>query len=138
MVTLAEARAMEMEARKEPEFVTFQKEGDSVGGVVLTGIEKIHVKDKGTKIREACIRYTVEEIGTGLTLSFLGTYDLNTKLRRSDIGKVIAICMTGKRDTPNGAMNTFDVRVSKYKLADANAHGDMIPDVDSDSRLRPD
>jgi hypothetical protein len=125
MVTLAEARAMEMEDRKEPEFVTFQKEGDSVCGV-LVRVEKIQVKRKDTNIPKPAVRFTVEEIDSGRRLAFLGTYQLMTMLRRSDIGKVIAVRYTGKRDIPSGALTTFDVQVSKGKPAGANVPGDMI------------
>ena len=112
MVTLVEACAMEMEVRKEPEFVTFQKGGDFVGGV-LVGVEKIQLKHKDTNISKPAVRFTLEEIDTGRRLAFLGTYQLATMLRCSDIGKVVAVRYTGKRDTPNGAMTTFDVQVSR-------------------------
>jgi hypothetical protein len=96
-----------MEVREEPKFVQFST-GDVIEGLLLN-IDRIKVKDN------AAIRYTVQQ-DDGQSVSFLGTHQLNTKLRTTDRGHRIEITCEGE-DTMvkrgDNCMKVFDVKVSK-------------------------
>jgi hypothetical protein len=96
-----------MEVREEPKFVQFST-GDVIEGLLLN-IDRIKVKDN------AAIRYTVQQ-DDGQCVSFLGTHQLNTKLRTTDRGHRIEITCEGE-DTMvkrgDNCMKVFNVKVSK-------------------------
>ena len=95
-----------MRERGEPQFVQF-KAGDTLEGI-LTSVERIKVHDKGT------VRYTIDD-GRGVLFSFLGTYQLNTKLRVDDVGHWVKVHYVGE-DTNvrrgDNNMRVFEVSVS--------------------------
>ena len=116
-----------MRERKEPRFVQFA-DGDVVRGV-LTAIESAEVNGKKTS------RFVVlEEDGDpdcGNMAAFLGTVQINTKLRRSDLGHTIEVRCEGtdKNVVKNGnAMKKFRVFVSDDK--DQAADTALITDDD--------
>jgi hypothetical protein len=113
---------IEMEERKEPTFVQFGV-GEVVEGVFL-GIEKIAIDQK------PAIRYTVMQ-PDGELVSFLGTAQLNQKLRKADLAHYVVVRYEGDNAQAgrNGnAMKLFKVQVSKEDLP--NAHGLLITDAD--------
>lgn len=102
-----------MRERKEPRFVQFN-EGDVVEGVLLE-IERVTIKDKSKGRDSSAIRYTVEE-PDGERCIFLGTYQLNVKLRPTDRGhRVVIRCEGEDASVQRGghAMKVFDVQVSQ-------------------------
>ena len=111
---MAETQAFEMQERKEPQFTKFA-EGQTVEGV-LVKIYRIQVGDpeKPEAPKRPATKYTVLE-GQGELVSFLGSYDLDTKLNTRDVGHFIQIRYEGEDKTVsrNGnAMKKFRVRVS--------------------------
>lgn len=110
-----------METREEPKFVQFAT-GDVVEGT-LVNMERIAVKDK------PAIRYTVKRVNEFLT--FLGTYQLNTKLHREDLGHRVEIRCVGE-DTMvkrgENCMKVFDVKVSRDPVSKART--DVIADTE--------
>ncbi len=122
---------MEMETRGEPRFVQFNA-GDVVEGVLM-GIERMTVKDRATGRDRSAIRYTVAE-GDGGTCAFLGTYQLNTKLRPSDRGHRVVIRCEGEDVTVKrgeNQMKVFDVQVSKAPVSQSTAVDNLgITDAD--------
>src|SRR5262249_49551168 len=69
-------------------------------GVFLRGrLIEIDVTDISGK---ATTRYAVHDEDDDRLWSFLGTIDLNSKIRRSDIGKVIEIRFEGTTDSQPG------------------------------------
>jgi hypothetical protein len=117
-----------MEIREESRFVKF-KTGEVVEGV-LFNIERVAVGNK------PAVRYTVEEDG-GEFVSFIGTFQLNTKLRVTDKGHRVEIRCLGEDTTVkrgDNCMKVFDVRVSKELVKGAAipaaADGTEITDDD--------
>jgi hypothetical protein len=101
---------MEMETREEPKQIKFA-EGDVCEGVLLS-VDKAMVKQK------PAVSYTVR-LDSGEQVSFLGTYQLNRKLRVEDRGHRIAVICRG--EDPNvkrgeNCMKLFDVKVSKLRV----------------------
>jgi hypothetical protein len=97
----------EMQERLEPRRVKFAT-GDVVEGV-LTQIERVSIDNK------PAVRYTVES-ESGEQTQFLGTYQLNAKLRASDKGHKIEIRCVGEDVTVkrgDNCMKVFEVMVSK-------------------------
>lgn len=121
----------EFEERVEPEFFQFKAEGETICGV-LENVESISVDSKPVT------RYTVYEPDEDKRYTFLGTYQINSKLRRSDIGRVIEVTLTGKDSNVRGGnngnpMSLFRVRVAKAiptSASHANANGLGITDAD--------
>lgn len=103
-----------MKERKEPEFITFG-DGEEVTGILLT-IERIRVKDKPVS------RYTVIEEESGELKAFLGTFQIDSKLRTGDALHRIRVRCEGSDPsiTRNGkALKLFKVYVSQFKVNDA-------------------
>lgn len=101
------------ETRELPKFIQFG-DGDYLEGVLIA-IEKATAKGK------ACTRYTVLKTG-GDAVSFLGTNQLDRKLRQSDLGHRVKICCTGSDPNVqkgNNAMKLFDVKVSNAPVPNA-------------------
>ena len=82
---------VELTERTGPEIFRFDNPGDSLQGRLVT-IETVDIGGKPT------IRYVVHETDEDKIYSFLGTVDLNIKIRQSDIGKVLEVRYLG-RDT---------------------------------------
>jgi hypothetical protein len=105
-----------MEEREEPRFTKFAT-GDVLDGV-LVSIDRITIEDK------PAIRYTVRE-HSGEFVSFLGTHQLNQKLRTTDRGHLISIRCEGE-DTMvrkgDNCMKVFKVLVSKELAEDGDLY----------------
>lgn len=78
-----------MKEREEPRFMSFST-GDVVDGILVLK-EKVMIKEK------PAIRYTVK-VDDGDFVAFLGTHQLNTKLRITDIGHFVSIRCEGEDD----------------------------------------
>lgn len=99
--------------RKEPRFVKFAV-GEVVNGI-LVSIDKITIAEK------VAFRYTVRQ-DDGEFCSFIGTHQLNTKLRISDRGFYVSIRCEGEdKNVRRGenCMKLFKVLVSNEVTADA-------------------
>jgi len=110
-----------MKERTEPDFIQFRP-GDVVEGV-LVSVQRIMVQGK------PAVRYTVD--GGGKLYAFLGTYQLNTKLRPSDVGHWVAVRYEGE-DTNvkrgENSMRIFTVAVSdELATPEFAAQSDDIP-----------
>jgi hypothetical protein len=107
----------QMEKREDSRFVKFAA-GDVVSGV-LVNIERIAVGDPP----KSAIRYTLLT-DEGEYLSFLGTYQISTKLRLEDRGHYVEVRCIGE-DTMvkrgQNCMKVFDVFVSKTPEKKASA-----------------
>ena len=105
-----------MKERQEPRFIQFAT-GEAVEGVLVT-IEHCTVKDN------PAIRYTVRE-DDGNLVCFLGTYQLNVKLRPSDCGHYISVRCEGE-DTMirrgDNNMKIFKVLVSEDSYKDGSLY----------------
>jgi hypothetical protein len=99
---MADARDLKMVEREGPRFVRF-KVGELVEGV-LVEIKRQNVQGK------PAIRYTVDD--GGQLYSFLGTYQINEKLRVSDKGKRVSICYEGEDTSVSRAGN----RMRKFRV----------------------
>jgi hypothetical protein len=99
-----------METREEPRFIQFVK-GEVVEGVLL-GIERMQVGGK------PAVRYTLMS-DSGEMGAFIGTYQLNTKLRIEDKGHRVSILFVGEDQTVKRGenyMKLFEVKVSKERV----------------------
>jgi hypothetical protein len=127
-----ETPAMNWEERKEPEFKQFA-EGDVLEGV-LTNVERIMIGDKANpKIKKPVTRYTVQEMESGEPVCFLGSYQLDVKLRPQDIGHYVRIINEGKDPavTRNGnAMTRYKVLVTERPAPGWANDGSQITDAD--------
>lgn len=97
----------EMETRELPKKMKFQ-EGDFVEGILI-GILPLTVNGK------ECTLYTVMQNDDSL-IEFLGTWQLDKKLRITDRGHRISIKCTGEDSTVQkgeNKMKLFEVKVSK-------------------------
>lgn len=101
---------VEMIERQEPRFVRFTA-GDVVEGV-LVGLSRQSVGGK------AAIRYTVED-ADGEMVAFIGTHQINQRLRPTDVGHKVEIRCVGE-DTMvrrgDNCMKVFEVLVSKHPV----------------------
>jgi hypothetical protein len=115
----------EMITREEPRFVQFNP-GEIVEGVLI-GIKRVAIDG-----RFAC-KYTIDD--GGVLYSFLGTYQINEKIRPSDMGHKIIVRYEGE-DTAVGRngnkMRHFGVQVSKNVVDKAAAHGNELGITDDD------
>lgn len=119
-------QTLTMKERQDPKFIQFST-GDVVEGM-LVGIERVLIKGKSG------VRYTVQEDG-GALVAFIGTYQLNTKLRIDDKGHRVDIRCVGEDVTVkrgDNCMKVFEVRVSdeRVKAATAITDGTEITDED--------
>lgn len=104
-----------METRQEPRFVKFTT-GECVEGT-LVSIERMTIKDR------PALRYTVLE-SDGELVSFLGAFQINTKLRATDRGHHISVRCEGEDvmvKRGENCMKVFEVRVSKEKVSQGAA-----------------
>lgn len=79
----------ELIERTGPEIFRFEAAGDYLRGRLIN-IENADIGGKPT------LRYVVHDEENDKIYSFLGTVDLNTKIRSSDISKVIEVRYEGK------------------------------------------
>jgi hypothetical protein len=94
-----------MKERTEPAFIQF-KAGQTVSGVMVA-CEKTMIQGK------PATKFVLDN--EGIRVAFLGTYQINQKLGRSDLGHFVRIKYVGE-DTKVGRegnqMRVFDVAVS--------------------------
>ncbi len=117
--------AFNMVERKDPKHIQFG-DGETVTGI-LVGIERIPMNGKNV------CRYTVEELESGEILAFLGTYQIDSKLRLADVGHVVTVRCEGasKEVSKNGnAMKLFKVAVSDRKAPGWAHDGTEITESD--------
>lgn len=117
-------RPFNMRERKEPTFVTFA-DGDFVEGV-LVNVERIEVGEP----KKMANRYTVADLDTRELSSFLGSYQIDTKLRPSDKGHFIQVRCEGEDKTvvrSGRAMKKFRVVVSDEAVPAAKT-GNQLED----------
>ena len=91
--------------RTGPEIFRFETPGEYLRGLLIT-IETADIGGKPT------LRYIIRDENEGRIFSFLGTVDLNTKIRRSDVGKILEIQYTGKDDQAEPGKNP----VKRFKV----------------------
>lgn len=126
--------SLPMEERKDPRFVQFS-EGDVVEGVLIN-IERIRVKGK------LATRFAVMEgdtpfgkfVASGETVTFLGTYQLESKLRTDDLGKFVSVRCEGSNAGVVGPdrnpMKLFKVMVSKKNVLEIAAMRESdVPEI---------
>jgi hypothetical protein len=82
--TNASKRPVELVERAGPEMFKFDTPGQTLRGRLIT-IEHIQVNG------QPALRYTLHDEEEGKYYTFLGTIDLNTKIRQSDVGKVVQV-----------------------------------------------
>ena len=104
-------RPVELVERAGPEIFRFENPGDYLRGRLIT-IETTDIGGKPT------LRYIVHDEEEDRLYSFLGTVDLNTKIRPSDASKVVEIRFVGQdSDSAQGKnpIKRFKVLVEKSK-----------------------
>ncbi len=109
----AEKPAFNMVERKDPRFVQFG-DGEMITGV-LVSIERIKVNDKPAS------RYTVEDLDTKELCAFLGTFQIDAKLRPVDVGHVIEVRCEGTDS--NVGRNGNSMKLFKVLVSDRTAPG---------------
>ena len=114
-----------MVERESPEMVEFKAYGDYIEGRMLSAL-KVEITDKQTRRKKAVMEYTF--VGdNGKAKKCLGSYDLDTKLRITDIGCWCMVIYVTDKEVPAGKMRVFKVEVEeKPKFAD----GQEITDED--------
>src|SRR5215475_5021642 len=80
---------VELAERTGPEIFRFENPGDCLRGRLIT----VETTDMGGK---PTLRYTVHDEEEDRLYSFLGTVDLNIKLRKSDISKIVEVQYVGQ------------------------------------------
>jgi hypothetical protein len=98
---------IEMETREDPRFVTFNT-GDVIEGILLS-IQPIQIKDK------SAVRYIVRE-DSGEMVSFLGTFQINSRIHGTDRGRKVIIRCIGEDvmvKRGDNCMKVFEIQVSK-------------------------
>src|SRR5690349_14941125 len=102
-------KPVELVERTGPEIFRFEGPGDYLRGRLIT-IETVDIGGKPT------LRYIVHDEEEDRLYSFLGTVDLNTKIRPSDTSKVMEIRYIGQ-DSDSGQgknpIKRFKVLVEK-------------------------
>jgi len=108
------AENLQLIERKEPEFIKFESAGEVVDGE-LVRVDAIDVGERKQRVN----RYTLEVDDKGTRVSFLGAYQIDSKLTPRDIGHWVEITCLG--EDPNvsrngNAMKLFCVRVSAHPV----------------------
>lgn len=115
---------LNMIERKEPTLIKFA-DGESISGL-LVGIERIEVDKK------PIVRYTVQDLDSGELSSFLGTYQINAKIRRNDVGHVIDVRYEGEDKSVSRNGNNM----RKFKVLVSDRHvGPLPPGTAADGTL---
>ena len=103
--------SIELEERTGPEIFRFDTPGEYLRGRLIN-IETTDIGGKPT------LKYIVHEEEEDRLFSFLGTVDLNKKIRSSDIAKILEIRYGGKDPHPEpgkNAIKRFKVFAQKDK-----------------------
>ena len=122
---------MNWEERKDPTKYEFGDGAQLLG--VLVNVERVSVRDTATGIGKPATRYTVKDAETGEPVFFFGTYQLDSKLRVSDVGHYVNITCEGADQAAgrNGnAMKLFKVLISKETAPGWAHNGTPITDND--------
>jgi hypothetical protein len=104
-------RSVELVERTGPEIFRFETPGDYLRGRLIN-IETTDIGGKPT------LRYIVHDEEKDRIFSFLGTVDLNTKIRSSDVGKILEIRYGGtdsEIQPGKNAIKRFKVFIEKEK-----------------------
>lgn len=112
--------------RPSPELFSFSTPGDFVKGV-LSAIDRVEVKGKPT------IQFTVDDAAENKTYKILGTYDLNQKIKKSDIGSFLQIVYKGEnKEVKKGDnfLRMFGVAFEEKTHAATFTDGSQITDAD--------
>lgn len=103
-----------MKERAAPVLFEFKAVGDLLEGE-LFAVDKIKIKDRDTGQPKFVMQYTFITEGD-VVMKCLGTYDLNTKLRPSDVGLWVEICFKSVDESKNG-MRIFSVKIEEKRVA---------------------
>jgi hypothetical protein len=87
--TKSTTQPVELVERSGPEIFRFENSGDYLRGRLIA-IENTDIGGKPT------LRYIVHDEEEERLYSFLGTVDLNTKLRPSDVSKIVEVRYVGQ------------------------------------------
>jgi hypothetical protein len=115
-----------MKERAAPVLFEFKAVGDLLEGE-LFAVDKIKIKDRDTGQPKIVMQYTFITEGD-VVMKCLGTYDLNTKLRPSDVGLFVEICFKDV-DVSKNNMRIFTVKIEEKRSANF-ADGTQITDED--------
>lgn len=128
--------AFNMKDREEPEQISF-----AVGEIIegeLVSIDKVKLKSG-----DIVSSYELRDLESGKYVRFLGSYDLNKKLRPTDVGYYVEVRYEGedKSISRNGnALKRFKVRVSdvpvKAAMKNQLEDGTYITDNDFPDNMR--
>ena len=102
-----------MRERREPEFVQFTK-GEVVAGELIA-MDRVMVGEP----KKAATRYTVK-LDNGQLAAFIGTYQIDTKLRTDDLHHRISVEYVGEDVTVKRGgnfMRVFTVLVSEQPVS---------------------
>jgi hypothetical protein len=125
-VPLSSRPARVMKEREAPILFEFKAPGDFLEGELLS-FDKIKITDRETKQLKTVIQYT---FACGdKTVKCLGTYDLNTKLRPSDVGLWVEITFKDV-DAHKNNMRIFSVKIEEKPKSAAFSDGTQITDED--------
>jgi hypothetical protein len=132
------ALVLNWESRPDPKKFEFGDGAELTG--VLLDVERRQIRDQKTGVAKAAVRYTVREMATLEPLVFnpdpvffYGTYQIDSKLRPSDVGHFVSILCKGEDKSVgrNGnAMKVFEVLVSKETGPGFAHDGTAITDDD--------
>jgi hypothetical protein len=107
--------ALTWDVREDAQLIKWEK-GDVIEGVLLGIVKK-------TLDNKPALEYKVD--AAGKLVKFWGAYQLNEKLRPSDVGHAVMISYIGE-DTGVGRngnkMRVFEVKVSKELVADTSLY----------------
>lgn len=101
--------------------------GDFIEGT-LTGIQQVQIKDK------SAIRYIVQ-LDSGEMVCFLGTWQINSKLRPADKGHRIIVCCKGEDvmvKRGDNCMKVFEVQVSRERVDGNHLPSSANPEITDD------
>jgi hypothetical protein len=117
------------EERHDPIFVEWNRPGQAVAGRLLS-IEMIEVGEPKQKTARYTVIDELVEDGENPLSSFLGTYQINSKIRKSDIGRLVLVRYEGEDKNIGRAENKMKLfKVYVEKAATKNAHGLEITDA---------
>jgi hypothetical protein len=118
--------------RKSPVLFKFESLGEFVEGI-LQNAELVEVMEKESNQKKKVWQYTIFNEAEDQAYKLLGTWDITSKLSRSDVGKFVVIVFTGvnKNIVKNGnPMREFKVGVEQKKSPAEFADGTKITDED--------
>jgi hypothetical protein len=87
--TTSTSKPIELVEREGPVMFKFDSPGRVLRGRLIS-IEHTHINDK------PAVRYTLHDEEEGKYYTFLGTVELITKIRQSDVGRVIQVQYEGQ------------------------------------------